>query len=76
MAVKYVSKMFVVSATAPDGVVEAIEVPDEDWFCVGVQWHPQNHSASALDMQVFENFLAACEEPEPQILQMPVRKAA
>ncbi|WP_417378561.1 gamma-glutamyl-gamma-aminobutyrate hydrolase family protein [Gimesia sp.] len=76
MAVKYVSKMFVASATAPDGVIEAIEVPDEDWFCVGVQWHPQNHSASALDMQVFENFLSACEEPEPQILQMPVRKAA
>lgn len=32
---------FVVSATAPDGVIEAIERRDAD-FCVGVQWHPEN----------------------------------
>jgi putative glutamine amidotransferase len=30
-----------VSAMAPDGVVEAIEVPG-DRFVVGVQWHPEN----------------------------------
>ncbi len=29
-----------VSATAPDGVVEAIELPDQA-FAVGVQWHPE-----------------------------------
>ena len=32
---------FIVSATAEDGVVEAIEKPGAD-FCVGVQWHPEN----------------------------------
>ncbi|MFI5177639.1 MAG: gamma-glutamyl-gamma-aminobutyrate hydrolase family protein [Vicinamibacterales bacterium] len=32
---------FVVSATATDGIVEAIEKPDAA-FCVGVQWHPEN----------------------------------
>jgi putative glutamine amidotransferase len=32
---------FLVSATAPDGTVEAIERPDAR-FCVGVQWHPEN----------------------------------
>jgi putative glutamine amidotransferase len=32
---------FVVSAEAPDGVVEAIEKPAAS-FCVGVQWHPEN----------------------------------
>jgi len=32
---------FIVSATAEDGVVEAIEKPDAD-FCLGVQWHPEN----------------------------------
>ena len=29
----------VVSALAPDGVVEAIELPDR--FALGVQWHPE-----------------------------------
>ncbi len=33
---------FVVSATAPDGVVEAIERPKAR-FCLGVQWHPENY---------------------------------
>jgi putative glutamine amidotransferase len=28
-------------AHAPDGVVEAIEVDDDGWFAVGVQWHPE-----------------------------------
>lgn len=30
----------VVSARAPDGVIEAIEHPDFE-FCVGVEWHPE-----------------------------------
>jgi putative glutamine amidotransferase len=29
-----------VSAWAPDGVVEAIELPDHP-FALGVQWHPE-----------------------------------
>jgi putative glutamine amidotransferase len=29
-----------VTALAPDGVIEGLE-PDEDWPCVGVQWHPE-----------------------------------
>ena len=29
------------SATAPDGVIEAIEDPSKR-FCLGVQWHPEN----------------------------------
>jgi putative glutamine amidotransferase len=75
MAVDQVAKLFKVTAKAPDGVIEAFEAIDERWWCVGVQWHPENESASALDMQVFENFLAACAaEHSPAIL--PMRKAA
>jgi putative glutamine amidotransferase len=48
-----------VSARAPDGVIEAIEATDADWFCVGVQWHPESETASALDMQLFECFIQA-----------------
>lgn len=76
MAVDQLAHCFKVSATAPDGVIEAYESISDDWFCLGVQWHPENSTASALDMQVFENFLEACEEPEPALLQMPQRRAA
>jgi len=47
-------------AMSPDGVIEAIESTDPNWFCVGVQWHPESESASALDMQLFECFVQAC----------------
>jgi putative glutamine amidotransferase len=33
-------KGVLVSAWAPDGVVEAIELPDHP-FALGVQWHPE-----------------------------------
>jgi putative glutamine amidotransferase len=49
-----------VGATSPDGVVEAIEAVAANWFCVGVQWHPESESASALDLQLFECFVQAC----------------
>jgi putative glutamine amidotransferase len=49
-----------VAALAPDGVIEAIETTDAGWFCIGVQWHPEAESASALDMQLFECFVGAC----------------
>jgi len=76
MAVDHVAEPFRVSATCPDGVIEAYETISDEWFCLGVQWHPENESASALDMQVFENFLEACREPEPVLLAMPTKRAA
>ena len=63
-AVQNVAPRFRISAKAPDGVIEAIEADDQDWFCVGVQWHPHSESASALDMQLFEGFLQACGQKE------------
>jgi putative glutamine amidotransferase len=73
-AVNTVAKGFRVSATAPDGVIESIESEDPDWFCLGVQWHPENETASALDMQVFEQFLSSVvNQKQPVIL--PMRKA-
>jgi putative glutamine amidotransferase len=33
----------VVTARAPDGVVEGLELPGEH-FCVGVLWHPEEHA--------------------------------
>jgi putative glutamine amidotransferase len=46
-----------VGAKAPDGVIEAIETTDEEWFCIGTQWHPECETASALDRQLFDNLV-------------------
>ena len=55
-------------------MIESIESEDPDWFCLGVQWHPENETASALDMQVFEQFLSSVvNQKQPVIL--PMRKA-
>jgi putative glutamine amidotransferase len=59
-AVRQLGSGLRVAATAPDGVIEAIEAADPNWFCVGVQWHPESETASALDMQLFECFVQAC----------------
>ncbi len=50
---------FRAAATAPDGLIEAIEWKEEDWFAVGVQWHPQNEGHISLDMQLLEAFVNA-----------------
>ncbi len=59
-AVREVGADLRVSARAPDGVIEAVESTDPHWFCVGVQWHPESDTASALDLQLFELFIQAC----------------
>ena len=52
-------------------MIEAYESTDPDWFCLGVQWHPENETASALDMQVFDHFMnAILTQSQPQILPM------
>lgn len=58
-AVRIVGDIFRVCAKAPDGVIEAIETHDPSWFAMGVQWHPEAESASALELQLFECFLQA-----------------
>jgi putative glutamine amidotransferase len=59
-AVRQLAKGFRVGAVAPDGVIEAIETTDPHWFCIGVQWHPEAETATALDTQLFECFVQAC----------------
>ena len=66
-AVNQLGKRLRVAAKAPDGVIEAVETTDPNWFCVGLQWHPECDTASALDKQIFECFVQAAarfaEEP-------------
>lgn len=58
MAIDEVAPGFAVTARCPDGIVEAIESQRDDWFAFGTQFHPENNSASALDLRIFEEFLA------------------
>jgi putative glutamine amidotransferase len=59
-AVARVAPEFVVSATSPDGILEAIEKPGAA-FCVGVQWHPENFWRTGEFAPLFEAFVAAAE---------------
>ena len=51
-------KGLVASATAPDGVIEAIEDPSKR-FCLGVQWHPENFYRTGEFRALFEGLLNA-----------------
>jgi putative glutamine amidotransferase len=55
-AVKTVGAGYCVSATAPDGVIEAIENPASR-FCLGVQWHPENFWRTGEFRALYEGFL-------------------
>lgn len=49
-------------ATAPDGVIEAVEsAPDSAWWCVGVQWHPEDlvDEPTSLDRGLFDALVRA-----------------
>ena len=47
-----------VSATAADGIVEAVEAP-ANRFCLGVQWHPENFWRTGEFRPLFEAFVDA-----------------
>jgi putative glutamine amidotransferase len=59
-SVKQVAPEFVVSATAPDGVIEAIEKPAAP-FCIGVQWHPENFWQTGEFHELFDGLIAAAD---------------
>ena len=61
-AVKRLADGFQVAATAPDGVIEAIEDPRAR-FCLGVQWHPENFFRTGEFRPLFEGFLEASATP-------------
>jgi putative glutamine amidotransferase len=60
-AVKQVAPGFRVSATAPDGVVEAIEDPSAA-FCLGVQWHPESFWRTGEFRPLFEGLVEAASK--------------
>ncbi|MGL4514735.1 MAG: gamma-glutamyl-gamma-aminobutyrate hydrolase family protein [Lacipirellulaceae bacterium] len=71
MAIDELAEGFQVTARCPDGVIEAIETMEGDWFAMGTQFHPEAGTASALDLRIFEEFLMGVKEHAN-----PVRMAA
>jgi putative glutamine amidotransferase len=59
-AVKTLAPGFDVTATAPDGIIEAVERPGAR-FCVAVQWHPENFWRTGEFRPLFEGFVAASQ---------------
>ena len=57
-SVKQAAKGFDVTATSPDGVIEAMEKPDAP-FCIAVQWHPENFWRTGEFRELFEGLVQA-----------------
>ena len=63
-AIKAIAPSLTVTATAPDGVIEAVEMPDHA-FCLAVQWHPErlwDQPSSMTHARLFEAFVQACQQ--------------
>lgn len=58
-----VPNSFMVSGTASDGVIEAIESREHD-FVLGLQWHPENMAAIGDEpsLKIYEGFIKACQK--------------
>jgi putative glutamine amidotransferase len=51
----------VIAATAPDGLIEAVELPASR-FGMGVQWHPECLKESPANQAIFTTFIQAAAE--------------
>ena len=60
-AIDKIGDGLVISARAPDGIVEAIESKDYK-FLVGVQWHSE-YQNSDLDENLFKRFVEESAKP-------------
>ena len=66
-ALKQVAKGLKVVATAPDGIIEAVEAENEDGiFVMGVQFHPEMmFDKSTFARGIFKKFINICIDSRP-----------
>ena len=58
-ALKRLGDGLVVTARAPDGIIEGVQLQDHP-FCLGVQWHPEIHIGNQPGMEkIFQAFVQA-----------------
>lgn len=68
LVTEFVSDRFRVTAVAPDGIVEAVELKDAP-FVVGVQWHPEKQAdewINSISKPLFQAFVDACAHWRPR----------
>ena len=70
VAIDELAPGFDVTAVCPDGIIEAIESNQSDWFAIGTQFHPESDLASALDMRIFEEFVEGVQRTMPVQLRV------
>lgn len=58
-AVKGLGRNLIISALAPDGVIEAIECTKSK-YCLGVEWHPE-YLSTPHDKKLLSSFVNACQ---------------
>ena len=72
-SVKSVGRALIASATAPDGIVEAIEHPKHPFF-LGLQWHPEFlFERHLLHRRLFQTFLRAASR-RPSLHPSPAKR--
>jgi putative glutamine amidotransferase len=67
-AIERIAPGLAVSATAPDGLVEGVELPDGAWL-LGVQWHPENLEGDPVAERIFAAFLRVARERAAPVLR-------
>lgn len=60
-ALDAIGEGLIVAASAPDGIVEAVEAADPDWWMLAVQWHPEELTTAPepWDRNLFAAFATA-----------------
>jgi len=61
-------------ATAPDGVIEAIDDPARGFY-LGVQWHPERGGSGLLNQGLFDRLVEACRCAKPHPSSAPHQSA-
>lgn len=69
-AVANVPEGVTINATAPDGVIEGIEMPGKR-FCLGVQWHPE-FLITPADRALYHAFIAASKAYQSTLKNPPI----
>jgi len=57
--IKDMAPGFITSAKSEDGIIEAIESPEDD-FLLSVQWHPEMNLEEKTSLALFKSFIRAC----------------
>jgi putative glutamine amidotransferase len=66
-AIERVGENLRVTAQAPDGTIEGVELAGDSNWVVGVQWHPERMPGDALAERLFADFVGAARSSRASI---------